>query len=84
MHVQALVQQQLVVRAVQMECRLMQQEASRQASAMQLLESMADKHRMKERSLEHHFWEASRQSLGAPRCHSCPLVSVVTSCLVTS
>lgn len=53
-----------VARAVQTECKCMQHEASRQASAMQLLESVADKRRMEERSLEHDFWESAREALG--------------------
>lgn len=73
MQMQGMVHQQEVVRAVQIECRLMQQAASRQASAMQLLESKAGKRRMEERGLEHHFWEASRQSLGANCCCCCPV-----------
>lgn len=61
---QGMVQQQYVVKAVQTECKVMQHEASRQASAMQLLESAADKRRMEERSLEHDFWESAREALG--------------------
>ena len=59
-----MVQQHNVVEAVKTECRCMQHEASRQASAMQLLESIADKRRMEERSLEHDFWESAREALG--------------------
>ena len=61
---QGMVQQQSVVRAVQLECRCMQHECSRQASAIQLLESAADRHRMQERRLEHDFWDVAREALG--------------------
>ena len=64
MMMQGMVQQQYVAKAVQTECKAMQHEASRQASAMQLLESAADKRRMEERSLEHDFWESAREALG--------------------
>jgi len=61
---QGVVQQQFVVRAVQLECKCMQHECSRQASAIQLLESAADQRRMKERRLQHDFWDVAREALG--------------------
>ena len=61
---QGVVQQQCVVRAVQLECRSMQHECSRQAAAIQLLESAADRRRMQERQQEHHFWDVAREVLG--------------------
>lgn len=59
-----MVRQQDVVKAVQIECRCMQHEAARQASAMQLLESMADRRQVEERNLEHDSWESAREALG--------------------
>ncbi|KAL0021859.1 hypothetical protein WJX77_009077 [Trebouxia sp. C0004] len=56
--------QQFVVRAVQLECKCMQHECSRQASAIQLLESAADRRRMEERRLQHDFWDVAREALG--------------------
>ena len=64
MQLQGAVQQQGVVRAVQLECRCMQHECSRQAAAIQLLESAADTRRMQERQQEHHFWDVAREALG--------------------
>ena len=61
---QGVVQQQFVVRAVQLECKCMQHECSRQASAIPLLESAADQRRMKERRLQHDFWDVAREALG--------------------
>lgn len=57
-------EQQGVVRAVQLECRCMQHECSRQAEAIQLLETAADKRRMQERQQEHDFWDIAREALG--------------------
>ncbi len=59
-----MVQQQFVVRAVQLECKCMQHECSRQASAIQLLEAAADRRRMEERRLQHDFWDVAREALG--------------------
>ncbi len=42
----------------------MQHECSRQASAIQLLESAADRRRMEERRSEHDFWDVAREALG--------------------
>lgn len=61
---QGVVQQQFVVRAVQLECTCMQHECSRQGSAIQLLESAADRRRMEERRLQHDFWDVAREALG--------------------
>ena len=61
---QGVVQQQFVVRAVQLECKCMQHECSRQASAIQLLEAAADRRRMEERRLQHDFWDVAREALG--------------------
>ena len=58
------VQPQRMVRAVQLECRCLQHECSRQAAAIQLLEAAADRRRMQERRLEHDFWEVAREALG--------------------
>ena len=65
---QGVVQQQFVVRAVQLECKCMQHECSRQASAIQLLESAADQRRMEERRLQHDFWDVAREALGMIVC----------------
>ena len=64
MQLQGAVQQQHVVRAVRLECKCMQHECSRQASAIQLLETAADRRRMQERRLEHDFWDVAREILG--------------------
>ena len=61
---QGTVQQRFVVRAVQLECKCQQHECSQQASAIQLLESAADRRRMEERRLEHDFWDVAREALG--------------------
>lgn len=57
-------QHQGVVRAVQLECRCMQHECSRQAEAIQLLEAAANQRRMQERQQEHDFWDVAREALG--------------------
>ena len=62
---QGVVQQQHVVRALQLECKCMQHECSRQAAAIQILETAADRRRMQERRLEHNFWDVAREALGA-------------------
>ena len=77
-------QQQGVVRAVQLECRCMQHECSRQAEAIQLLEAAANQRRMQERQQEHHFWDIAREALGKSAIallswndHNCLLCSVL-------
>ena len=66
-----MVQQQYVVRAVQLECRCMQHECTRQAAAIQLLEAAADRRRMQERQQEHHFWDVAREALGKLAYYNC-------------
>ena len=61
---QGVVQQQHVVRALQLECKCMHRECSRQAAAIQILESAADRRRMQERRQEHNFWDVAREALG--------------------
>lgn len=73
---QGVVQQQFVVRAVQLECKCMQHECSRQASAIQLLEAAADRRRMEERRLQHDFWDMAREALG--------MIIICIACSMTS
>ncbi len=73
---QGVVQQQFVVRAVQLECKCMQHESSRQASAIQMLEAAADRRRMEERRLQHDFWDVAREALG--------MIVISSACSMTS
>ena len=70
-------QQQGVVRAVQLECRCMQHECSRQAEAIQLLEAAADQRRMQERQQEHHFWDIAREALGKSAISLCAGMTII-------
>ena len=72
LQVQQLMQQQRTVRAVQLECKCMQHECARQAAAIQLLETAADRRRMHERRLQRDFRELATEALGLSSATCCP------------